>query len=47
MQRALGLERLTCDKVFFNLKLDPEYVIDGGRIVLMADGIEVDTKNMT
>jgi|GEM_PF-845944 hypothetical protein len=40
----IRVERLTSDRVYFNLKLDSEYIIDGGRIVLLADGIEVDTK---
>jgi hypothetical protein len=35
--------RLTRDEVYFNFKLDSDYVIDGGRIVLLADGSEVDT----
>ncbi len=39
----IRVDRLMCDKVAFNLKLDSDYVIDSGRIVLLADGTEVDT----
>lgn len=42
----IRVERLTSDRVYFNLKLDSEYIIDGGRIVLLADGVEVDTKEI-
>jgi hypothetical protein len=38
----IRVERLTSDKVDFNLKLDSDYVIDKGCIVLLADGTEAD-----
>ena len=38
----IRVDKLTSERVYFNLMLDPDYVIDSGRIVLLADGLEAD-----
>lgn len=38
----IRVDKLTSERVYFNLMLDPDYVIDSGRIVLLADGLKAD-----
>ncbi len=42
----IRLERLTSGEVYFNLELDPDYIVERGRIVLVADSLEVDEKDI-
>lgn len=43
---SITVTRLSSSKIYFNLKMDSNYVFDSADVVLYADGNEVDRKNV-
>ena len=44
---TITVTRLSSSKIYFNLKMDSNYVFDSADVVLYADGNEVDRKNVS